>query len=190
MAIQELDIKIRHRPGRSNANADALSRAPLEQRDDRKEGEAAGVIARIECQEPEMSTLQQQDPELAPVMKFLEARFLPEDDVEARRVVLTVSQFTMEGGISTEWPQMALFGSFHQLPIISHCSSRPTVVYSGHTWERPRCSASCRNTSGGEECEQTLPDGPAAVWCVPRTVLEGQLEPHSLQFLWPAPLIT
>ena len=30
MAIQELDIKIRHRSGCSNANADALSRAPLE----------------------------------------------------------------------------------------------------------------------------------------------------------------
>ena len=31
MAIQELDVRILHRSGRHNSNADALSRVPLEQ---------------------------------------------------------------------------------------------------------------------------------------------------------------
>ena len=47
MAIQELDIQIRHRSGCSNTNADALSRAPLEENDRPSQEEAEGVIANI-----------------------------------------------------------------------------------------------------------------------------------------------
>ena len=51
MAIQELDIQIRHRSGRSNTNADALSRAPLEETDSLPEEEAEGIIANITGEE-------------------------------------------------------------------------------------------------------------------------------------------
>ena len=43
MAIQELDIKIRHQSGRSNANADALLQAPLEPSESLAVGEVDGV---------------------------------------------------------------------------------------------------------------------------------------------------
>ena len=38
MAIQELDVRILHRSGKHNANADALSRVPLEQSELHQEG--------------------------------------------------------------------------------------------------------------------------------------------------------
>ena len=47
MAIHELDIQIRHWSGRSNTNADALLRAPLEENDCLSQKEAVGVIANI-----------------------------------------------------------------------------------------------------------------------------------------------
>ena len=48
MAIQELDLKIKHRSGRSNSNADALSRSPLPAEQDVSVSEADGVIATME----------------------------------------------------------------------------------------------------------------------------------------------
>ena len=100
----------------------------VRQTDNRKEGEAAGVIARIECQEPEISTLQRQDPMLVPVMKFLEAGLLPENDVEARRVILTASQFTMEGGILY---RVASDGTLRFVPPAIHRKSLFQQAHSG-----------------------------------------------------------
>ena len=99
MAIQELDLKIWHRPGRSNANADALSRAPLESVGDVQEEEIAGVIANLVGRESDLPTLQQQDTELEPLIKFLETGILPADNRIARVVATTASQYTMEEGI-------------------------------------------------------------------------------------------
>ena len=99
MAIQELDLKIRHRPGRSNANADALSRAPLEPVGDVQEEEIAGVIANLVGRESDLPTLQRQDTELEPLIKFLETGILPADNRIARVVATTASQYTMEEGI-------------------------------------------------------------------------------------------
>ena len=47
MAIQELDVRILHRSGKHNANADALSRVPLEQSELHQEdkGKMVGAIA-------------------------------------------------------------------------------------------------------------------------------------------------
>jgi len=102
MAIQELDIKIRHRSGRSNANADALSRAPLCSKEDSSMGETEGVIANLGATEDDLPTLQQQDPELAVILDYLENGLLPNDETLARRVALTASQYTVEDQISLQ----------------------------------------------------------------------------------------
>ena len=45
MVIQELDLSIQHRSGRSNANVDALSRCPLPSNEDRNQtGEVVAVL--------------------------------------------------------------------------------------------------------------------------------------------------
>ena len=93
MAIQEMDITIRHRSGRTNANADALSRAPLCSGGSTT-SEVEGVIASLDPT-ADLPTLQRQDIELA-VITYLETGELPLDEKNARRVALTESQYSLE----------------------------------------------------------------------------------------------
>ena len=96
MAIQELDIKIRHRSGRSNNNADALSRAPLEPSESFAVGEVDGVIAVLDKEDIDLPTLQRQDEELLTIISYLETGALPSEESVARRVALTDSQYVVE----------------------------------------------------------------------------------------------
>ena len=95
MAIQELDIKIRHRPGRTNVNADALSRAPLDFEGTEIRREAPGVVAALE-QDIDLSLMQKQDPDLAEMVTYLETGILPTDNSRGRQVALTSSQYVVE----------------------------------------------------------------------------------------------
>ena len=100
MAIQELDIEIRHRSGRSNTNANALSRAPVGEGAKLSREEAEGVIANItRGEEAELATSQQQDEELQIIMQFLETGVLPPDENVIKKTAMTASQYTMEDGI-------------------------------------------------------------------------------------------
>ena len=95
MAIQELDLKIRHRPGR---NTDALSKAPLPETVGSAGGEVEGVIASLELTE-DLPTLQRQDAELAPIFTYLETGILPTEVNAARRLALTATQYTVEDNV-------------------------------------------------------------------------------------------
>ena len=106
MAIQELDLRILHRTGKSNANADALSRAPVKGTDKeaRSNGVPFGIIAAIKAgktavQEDGLSKRQRDDPKLFEVINFLEMGVLPEDEKRAKVLALTKSQYHMEGGV-------------------------------------------------------------------------------------------
>ena len=105
MALQELDLKIVHRSGKHNANADALSRYPLPGSSDYHPTEE--VVAAIthssdkDDQEADGGSLagsQRQDKELAPIIEFLEDGVLPQEEKLARRTALTSSQYTLVDG--------------------------------------------------------------------------------------------
>ena len=86
--------------GRSNTNADALSRAPLEENDSSPQEEAEGVIANITGEEEVgLAARQRQDEELLPVIKVLETGLLPPDEAVAKKIAMTASQYTLEEGI-------------------------------------------------------------------------------------------
>ena len=107
MAIQELDLTILHRSGKSNANADALSRCLL--RDSSDENSTGEVVAAVTGTEQERNTedsesdtlrdLQRRDQELAPIIHYLDAGILPEDSQLSRRIALTSSQYTVQDGV-------------------------------------------------------------------------------------------
>ena len=103
MAIQELDLKIRHRSGRTNTNADALSRSPLPAGEDAHVGETDGVLAALEPGETadqcDLPTIQRRDGELAVIIKYLETGILPQDEGLARALILSVSQYALEDDI-------------------------------------------------------------------------------------------
>ena len=108
MAIQELDLRILHRTGKSNVNADALSQAPIAGTGKETERNVPfGIIAAINAgrssvQEDGLSKRQRNDPKLLEVIRFLEADILPADEKRAKVLALPVSH-----GGRTIWNQMA-----------------------------------------------------------------------------------
>ena len=110
MAIQELDLDIRHRSGRSNRVADALSRNPVEVSrvlmfesvrsnvavDSSK---TADVVPTSLTAEVDIANLQHQDPQLSDVLRYLEEGSLPSDDRLARRLVLEQESFEVVDGV-------------------------------------------------------------------------------------------
>ena len=93
-------IQIRHRSGRSNTNADALSRAPLGETDSSPQEEAEGIIANITGEKDVgLAARQRQDEELLPVIKYFETGLLPPDETVAKHIAMTTSQYMLEEGI-------------------------------------------------------------------------------------------
>jgi hypothetical protein len=104
MAIQELDLQIKHRAGRSNANADALSRSPLPAGENSNMGDTEGVLATLQPEEetePEMDlpSIQRRDEDLAAIIEYLETGILPSDEKVARTLVLSKSQYVLEDDV-------------------------------------------------------------------------------------------
>ena len=97
MAIQEMDIRIHHRTGHSNANADALSRSPLADQGCPSAEETQEVIAAVEPED--LSALQRQDKELAAIICYLETGVLPEDEKLAKALALIQSQYMVQDQI-------------------------------------------------------------------------------------------
>ena len=100
MAIQELDLHIHHQSGKKNTNADALSRYPVLGLESAPSNQQAlEVVAATSPSakggEPTLSTLQQNDPQFAPIVEYLEKAELPADDKRARELALTKSQYTI-----------------------------------------------------------------------------------------------
>ena len=99
--VAEFDLEVKHKPGRSNANADALSHAPLDQPDKEKDEDVfhsvqVGITANAEeTDQSELMELQKQDPELKTILLFSECGTLPYDENAAKKVVLTSSRFTL-----------------------------------------------------------------------------------------------
>ena len=98
MAIQELDLHMHHRSGKTNANADALSRSPLFVGKDLSSPDTEGVIAAVEV-EADLPACQRQDQNLAAIIHYLETGILPSDERLARSIALSASQYVLEDDV-------------------------------------------------------------------------------------------
>ena len=97
MAIQELDVRILHRSGKHNANADALSRAPVVQSEVPQDVNCE-TIAAIRTTD-ELTVLQRADKGLKEIIDFLESGILPSEEKQAKLISLTQSQYTLMDSI-------------------------------------------------------------------------------------------
>ena len=106
LSIQELDLHIHYHPGRKNEKADALSRSPCSDLDYSGDVDER-VVAAVESSDPlssskgrdeSLSNLQRHDRTLAPYFSFLEDGILPDEETEARELLLSRSQYTVVDG--------------------------------------------------------------------------------------------
>ena len=112
LALQDLDLHIHYRAGKTNANADCLSRHPVP--DDPCASDDPFVeIAAIDVSEetngiddpalgapePTLQDLQREDSDLREVIDFLETGILPQEENRAREISLTQSQYQLIDGV-------------------------------------------------------------------------------------------
>ena len=104
LALQEVNLTIHYRPGRMNANADALSRYPQLESVDQESAEDTAVIASLSpvtlSKSGEKTLMQRQleDPELSIIIAYLENNQLPEDSKRARELTLSKPQYHIQDG--------------------------------------------------------------------------------------------
>ena len=105
LALQELDLEICYRSGKSNANADALSRIPTfsdtEDPGAKEPPEACVMMLQSPTASPETNEgqySQQGDEEIAAIAIYLETGSLPVEDKLARKIVLSAENFSLLDG--------------------------------------------------------------------------------------------
>ena len=89
MIIQEFDLTIKHRSGRSNTNADALSRNPIP-----KDMSSVLAIQAID-DTPKFQEEQTKDSELAALIQYVKEGVVPEDPTLAKRLTLEGTQYDL-----------------------------------------------------------------------------------------------
>ena len=88
LLLQQYDFEIVHRSGRSNGNADALSRREYD-----------SVLAALDTsgvQTDRIKDLQRKDPALADIIEYLEFEDLPEDSKAAKKLLYTIEQYYLD----------------------------------------------------------------------------------------------
>jgi transposase InsO family protein len=89
MLLQEFDFTVQYRPGKSNADADALSRFPIT---------SINSLTTVDEDLPlsKWRTAQLNDPECMALIQFLKSGGLPDGDVLRTKVLATASNFVLQ----------------------------------------------------------------------------------------------
>ncbi len=102
--MAELDLNIRYKPGRRNANADALSRAPVG--DCHGEDDRPDVVVAVvdgdeveEGAELEIRMLQEADEEVVKMVRLVEERVLPSSESWSKKLMVELSRLALIYGV-------------------------------------------------------------------------------------------
>ncbi len=99
MIVQEFDLTIRHRSGKSNSNADALSRNPAPKLYAASHVLLVSAEEEVQCQQQALVNNQEADENLRTVLQYLRNGTLPESEVLAKKVVLEATQYDIINGV-------------------------------------------------------------------------------------------
>ena len=93
LAIQELDLTIKYRPGKNNQSADALSRMPLQIQDHVTAKDGETTVNSLACDHGGVGSHQDEDPDIKIIKQYLKDGKLPLEDNVARKLVLSKVQY-------------------------------------------------------------------------------------------------
>ena len=100
LALQSYAFTIKHRPGRLHNNVDSLSRMPnFAQIDNKSQDISVNAIDSPGLQVDRVRELQKQDPSLQDLVKYLETGVVPENSINARRLMATADDYLLEDGV-------------------------------------------------------------------------------------------
>ena len=116
MAIQELDVWIFHRSDKITTNADALSRAPIQESEVGGEGTHCDTIAVIVNYQPCLKG----------IIDFLELGILPSEEKQIKIIAFTQSQYRLADNVLYHVQQD---GSLRVIPPVGTCE---VLFYQAH----------------------------------------------------------
>ena len=156
LAFQELNLRIQYRPGKHNANADAISRSlscgAVEP--SRKIVMAAVTDASTPAKNreynPTLAEIQEADPDLQLLWARLKDQTLPQDDTQAQCIVLGHSQYARVDNILYHWNRTSPFVLLPPPLTVTGCSKKHTVGHLADIWSMPRLTASFRVITGSQ----------------------------------------
>ena len=96
MIVQEFDLTIKHRSGKSNSKADALSRNPIQE--DVATSSSLAIEAldtTLDLEQKELIFEQSKDPELAALIDYVQDGSVPEDQALAKRLAMEGAQYDL-----------------------------------------------------------------------------------------------
>ncbi len=101
LSLQIYSYVIKHRPGRSHNNVDALSRIPSSFETETSDNLVAMVnaIDSPGLQLQEVKNRQRQDPALEDLINYFEKGDIPEKSVSAHRLMATADDYVLEDGV-------------------------------------------------------------------------------------------
>jgi hypothetical protein len=115
--LQGFDYEIQYKPGKQHHNADALTRLPGlkgKQRPVREKkfsiaavSEEKSVVQEEATLRKKIAEMQRKQPDILAVIEYLESNKLPDDEREAKNVIVLATQCSLEDGLLYRiwWPQ-------------------------------------------------------------------------------------
>ena len=122
MALQEMDLYLHYRPGKTNQNADALSRSPVATQSDVNNENVVAIISVPKVSDKngernELSESQMSDDQLRPIIDYLRSGNLPNDENSARELALNKKQYVLLDDVLYH---MFADGTLRVIPPVKH----------------------------------------------------------------------
>ena len=126
LLLQQYDFEIVHRSGKSNGNADAVSRREYD-----------SLIAALDTsgvQTSQIRDLQRKDPALADIIEYLECNNLPGDSKAAKKLLYTIEQYYLDpdGILCHIWIPGGKQVPTPKSQLVVPCSLRHEVLINAH----------------------------------------------------------
>jgi len=136
--LQDYQFTVVHREGRNHANADAMTRPPFVQEtvnDDKVAIVGSSIGSSSKHAVEEMIAAQMNDPWIKRIINYLSTKELPEDDKEARRLIVDAGQMTFdeEGRLCRLWwPQRGMPRAATRVQIVVPETMKEIVLRNAH----------------------------------------------------------